>query len=135
MDFKPEIKALQEAIAYLEKCRDLSLETLSPRQIKKMAHKLAEHVDNIYYIDDLMPLEEFVEKFTDRADREAFLMVMDLLEEALTLVEEVLGPFDEEEEEDIPAPEEPAPEQEEDEEDGDPLSRLVFNRKPNRHLS
>lgn len=134
MDFKPEIKALREAIAYLEKCRDLQLETLSPRQIKKMAVKLAEHMDNIYYIDDLMPLEEFVEKFTDKADRDAFLMVMDLLEEALTLVEEVLGPFDDEEPEADPEPEETAPEQDEPEE-GDPLSRLVFNRKPNRHLS
>lgn len=131
MDFKPEIKALQDAIAYLEKCRDLPLETLSERQIKKMARKLAEHVDNIYYIDDLMPLEEFVEKFTDKADRDAFLSVMDLLEEALTLVEEILGPFEDQEEEN----DEDRQAGEEAPDGGDPLSRLVFNRKPDRHLS
>ena len=44
---------------------------------------------------DLMPLEEFADKFTDRKDRDAFFRVLDLLEESFSLLDELLGPAEE----------------------------------------
>ena len=95
MDFTPEINALERAVDYLREVLAMPLEKLTKRQSRKVFSKMTEHIDDIYYIDDLMPLEEFADKFTDPADRKAFFRVLDLLDEAFSLLDEILGPEEE----------------------------------------
>ena len=95
MDFTPEINALERAVDYLREVLAMPLEKLTKRQSRKVFSKMTEHIDDIYYIDDLMPLEEFADKFTDPADRKAFFRVLDLLDEAFSMLDEILGPEEE----------------------------------------
>ena len=95
MDFTPEINALERAVDYMKEVLAMPLEKLGKRQTKKVFSRLTEHIDDVYYIDDLMPLEEFADKFTDPADRKAFFRVLDLLDEAFGMLDEILGPAEE----------------------------------------
>ena len=133
MDFSKETKTLRRAIEFLELFMKAPLDKLSKREVKKVVTTLTAIVDDIYYIDDLMPLEEFAEKFDKRKDREAFLNVLDLLDEAFGLLDRILGPdqmpediFEAYPEDDSGADEhKPA----------DLYAELIKNMKPGRHAS
>lgn len=132
MDFSKETKTLQKAIDFLNLLLDAPLDKLSKKEVKSVVATLTQYVDDIYYIDDLMPLEEFAEKFDKRKDREAFLNVLDLLDEAFGLLDQILGP--EEEPEDLLGTE---GEEQKSEEGGvgDLYAELIKNMKPGRHAS
>jgi len=143
MDFSPETRSLDNAISYLKEVLRMPLEKLNKQQTRSVFAKLTEVIDDIYYIDDLMPLEEFAEKFTDRKDREAFFHVLDLLEEAFNLLDELLGPAEEWEESEETVEEvlehrlesHGKPEEGKPADEDDPWAQLLRNIKPNRHAS
>lgn len=134
MDFSPETTTLERANAFLKEVLRMPLDRLNKKQTKELYNQLTAVIDDIYYIDDLMPLEEFAEKFTDKKDRENFFHVLDLLEESFRLLDELLGPEEDWEnidEESIPQSTRPADAIGSD----DPLSQLLKSIKPNRHAS
>jgi len=144
MDFTPETRSLENAISYIKEVLRMHLEKLSKQQTRTVFDKLTQVIDDVYYIDDLMPLEEFAEKFTDRKDRDAFFHVLDLLEEAFNLLDELLGPAEEWEESDETVEEViehrleshgAAADEDSKEDDDDPWAQLLRNIKPNRHAS
>ena len=65
MDFTPEILSLENAVSYLKEVLRMPLEKLDKKQTRRVFDKLTRVIDDVYYIDDLMPLEEFADKFTD----------------------------------------------------------------------
>lgn len=136
MDFSKEIKTLQKAIDFLHLLLDSPLEKLSQKEIGKLATKLTKYVDDIYYIDDLMPLEEFAEKFDKRKDREAFFEVLDLLDEAFGLLDQIAGP-EEEVQDGLPVDDEKADAAVDEAVGGidDLYAELIKNMKPGRHAS
>ena len=127
---------MQKAIDFLHLLLDSPLEKLSQKEIGKLATKLAKCVDDIYYIDDLMPLEEFVEKFDKRKDREAFFEVLDLLDEAFGLLDQISGP-EEEVQDGLPVEDEKADAAVDEAVGGidDLYAELIKNMKPGRHAS
>lgn len=115
----------------------MPLDKLDKKQTKELYNQLTAVIDDIYYIDDLMPLEEFAEKFTSRQDRNAFFHVLDLLEESFNLLDELLGPeedWDNMDEEAMAERQSSRPTSEELPED-DPFAHLLKSIKPNRHAS
>ena len=132
MDFSDETRTLQRAIEFLNAFMNAPLDKLSKREVRGVVSKLTETVEDIYYIDDLMPLEEFADKFDNRRDREAFLNVLDLLDEAFELLDRILGP--EQETEDLFGPEDEEPKSEEDKA-ADLYTELIKNMKPGIHAS
>lgn len=130
MDFTPETQTLERAIEFLRLFLKSPIERLSKEETKDVFSTLSMVVDDIYYVDDLMPLEEFAEKFENRKDKEAFLHVLELLDIAFALLDEILGP----------EPEDPMDEAghevpESDLDPDDPFAPLLRNYKPNRHAS
>lgn len=132
MDFSKETKTLQKAIDFLNLLLDAPLDKLSKKEVKSVIATLTQYVDDIYYIDDLMPLEEFADKFDKRKDREAFLNVLDLLDEAFGLLDRILGPEDEPE--DLPGSDDEG-QVPDDGGAGDLYAELIKNMKPGRHAS
>lgn len=136
MDFSEETRTLQRAIEFLNVFMNAPLDKLSKREVRGVVSRLTETVEDIYYIDDLMPLEEFADKFDDRRDREAFLNVLDLLDEAFELLDRILGP--DQEPEDLfgldAAADDDGPKSEEDKA-ADLYAELIKNMKPGRHAS
>lgn len=127
MDFTPETNTLERAIEFLRLFLKSPIEQLDKKEMKDVFSTLSMIVDDIYYIDDLMPLEEFADKFDKKKDKEAFLHVLDLLDIAFSLLDEILGPEPED-------PENPVTD------DGgidpdDPYAAIMRNYKPNRHAS
>lgn len=133
MDFSKETKTLQKAIDFLQLLMKAPLDKLSKREVKSVMATLTQCVDDIYYIDDLMPLEEFADKFDKRKDREAFLNVLDLLDEAFALLDEILGP--EQEPEELFGPLEDEEPKSEESKAADLYAELIKNMKPGRHAS
>lgn len=128
MDFSKETALLSKAIDFIQIVMDAPLDKLSKKEFKHVMSTLAQCVDDIYYIDDLMPLEEFADKFDKRKDREAFLHVLDLLDEAFSLLDELLGP----EVGEMEAADEIVPDEDS---GGDLYAELIRNMKPGRHTS
>lgn len=152
MDFTPEILSLENAVSYLKEVLRMPLEKLDKKQTRRVFDKLTRVIDDVYYIDDLMPLEEFADKFTDRKDRDAFFRVLDLLEESFSLLDELLGPAEEWEDSEetveevvehrleakgrkVTAADDGTDEGGEEDDGEDPWAKLLRNIKPNRHAS
>ena len=125
IDFSSETFILENSIRDMREILKLNFASLTRKQLRPIIDRLVQIEDDVYYIDDLMPLREFGIKFTEPGDKAAFEHVLDLLEEAFGLLDEILGPPEEAEDE---APLEG-------ESEGNPLDALLKGVKPGRHVS
>lgn len=133
MDFSPEKKKLQKAINFMNLLLDAPLNKLTPEEVEKLSDTLSAYVKEIGYIDELYPLAEFAEKFERRSDREAFLEVLDLLEEADALLSQIARVDNDDDMLSDDYDDEDDPEAGKDPEAL--FAELIKNMKPGRHAS
>ena len=117
MDYRKKIKAAQNRIGEL-------------KQIIDTLHQMEDYVyeveKEISRIDQSLPSESELEKLADGQEKEQILHLIDLLKECYELIDEILGPPEEEEQN------EEAPSF-----DGTDLDQILrlLPRKEKRHLS
>lgn len=87
MDYSAQIKTLQAAIAELRQIKEFLL------TVEDAAMSIE---DELCRMDKVLPLETELDSIKDPSEREQASHANDLLKEAFTLIDEVLGPPDDE---------------------------------------